>query len=95
MVLDAAEGEPVLVDADDGGDDADMLAGMLQHAALLDMRLEVAAIAPVLQFDARCLGEPGRRQRIMIRGQPFRAELHIKTGEKFFIRRKNLRFHFF
>ena len=52
------------VDADDRGDDADALAGVLQQAALLDMGFEVAAIPPLLQLDARRLVETGGLQRI-------------------------------
>jgi hypothetical protein len=64
MVLDAGEGEPVLEDADDRGDHADALAGRLQDAALLDMRLEVAAVTALLQLDARRLVEASGLQRI-------------------------------
>src|SRR4029450_8279183 len=64
MVLDTAEGQTILVDANDRRYDADALAGVVEHAALLGMGLEVAAIPPLFQFDARRLVETGSLERI-------------------------------
>src|SRR5690242_12675016 len=64
MVLDAAESEAVGIDADDRRDDADPLVGRLEHAALLDMRLEVTAIAALLEMLTRLAFEAGRLERV-------------------------------
>src|SRR5205823_8946225 len=46
MILFAGERDPVLPDADDGGDDANLEAAAFERLALLDMRLEITDVAP-------------------------------------------------
>ena len=64
VVLLAGEADPVLPDADDGGDDADLERAAFEHLALLDMRLEISDVAPALAGRARPAGETGLAQRI-------------------------------
>ncbi len=64
MVLDAAEGQAILIDADDRRDDADLLVAGLEQATLLDMGFEIAAVAAVLELDAGRMLQPGGLQRI-------------------------------
>ena len=57
MVLLAGECDPVLPDADDGGDDADREAAAFEPLALLDMRLEISDVPPGFGLRARPAGK--------------------------------------
>ena len=48
MVLLADKIDPVLPDADDGGDDADRKPAAFERLALLDMRLQISDMPPAL-----------------------------------------------
>ena len=45
VILLAGEGDPVLPDADDGGDDADLQRAAFERLALLDMGFEISDMA--------------------------------------------------
>jgi hypothetical protein len=47
MILLAAEGDAVLPDADDRGDDTDAEIAAFQRPALLDMRFDISDMPPV------------------------------------------------
>src|SRR5487761_2646392 len=57
VVLLAAEADPVLPDADDGGDDADLETAAFECPALLDMRLEISDVPPACGRRARPAGK--------------------------------------
>ena len=83
MVLHALEHDAEPMAADDGGDDADAPAGILQFGALLDMRLEIAAIARGIDHGARTSGEPGLRQRIaQCRAVAIAARIDLRLGQQ-------------
>ena len=63
MILLAGEGDPVLPDADDGGDDADAETVAFERPALLDMRLEIPDMAPAFGRGARAAGKTHLVQR--------------------------------
>src|SRR6202171_1852807 len=58
MVLLTGKCDPVLPDADDGGDDADRETAALQRLALLDMRLEISDMPAAFGLRARAAGQP-------------------------------------
>ena len=64
MILLAGEGDAVLPDADDGGDDADREAAAFERLALLDMRLEISDVPPAFGRGARPAGKPGLAQGV-------------------------------
>ena len=64
VILFAGEADPVLPDADDGGDDADLERAAFEHLALLDMRLQIADVTPAFAGRARPAGETGFAQRV-------------------------------
>ncbi len=64
MVLLAGEGDAVLPDADDGGDDADLEAGSLEPVALLDMGFEIADVPSALDRDAGAAGKADDVERL-------------------------------
>src|SRR5438034_749346 len=63
VILLAGEGDPVLPDADDGGDDADAETVAFERPALLDMRLEIPDMAPAFGRGARAAGKTHLVQR--------------------------------
>ena len=64
MILFAGEADPVLPDADDGGDDADLERAAFEHLALLDMRFQISDVASAFVSCARPAGETGFAQRV-------------------------------
>ena len=64
VVLLAGKGDAILPDADDRGDDADLEAAALEPVALLDVRLEIADVPPVLDRKPGAAGEADGLQRL-------------------------------
>ena len=64
VILLAGEGDPVLPDADDGGDDADLEAAAFERLALLDMGFEISDVAAALAVRARPAGKTDLAQRV-------------------------------
>ena len=69
VILLALKSDPVLPDADDGGDDADLETAAFERLALLDMRLEISDMPPAFGRGARPAGKARRRaaRRRMVR----------------------------
>src|SRR5665213_86270 len=64
MILLAAKGDPVLPDADDGGDDTDAVTAAFEYLTLLDMRLEISDMPPGFSGRAQPAGETGIAQGV-------------------------------
>src|SRR5665213_2733459 len=64
MLLLAAKGDPVLPDADDGGDDTDAVTAAFEYLTLLDMRLEISDMPPGFSGRAQPAGETGIAQGV-------------------------------
>ena len=64
VILLAAEGDAVLPDTDDGGDDADRKTAAFKRPALLDMRLEISDMPPAFGLGARPAGKTGVAQGV-------------------------------
>ena len=79
MVLLTLEFDPEPPAADDRGDDAEAQMVVFQVGALLDMGLQIAAIARGIHLLARPAGKPGLPQRIAQRhpGLPVRADVDL------------------
>ena len=64
VILLAGKHDPVLPDADDGRDDADLECAAFERLALLDMGLDISAMASAFDVDACPAGESSLAQRI-------------------------------
>ena len=64
VILLAGKGDPVLPDADDGGDDADLEAAAFERLALLDMRLEISDMPAAFAAARGPAGETDLAQRV-------------------------------
>ena len=64
VILLADKSDPVLPDADDGGDDADRKAAAFERLALLDMRLQISDVPPAFGLRARPAGKTHLAQRL-------------------------------
>ena len=64
MILLAAEGDPVLPDTDDRGDDTDPEIAAFERPALLDMRFDISDMPPGFGPGARPAGKTDVAQRL-------------------------------
>ena len=58
------EADALLADTDNAGDDADLLAGIFEHAPLFDVRLQVGGMAFGIELQERAAAQPCRGDHI-------------------------------
>jgi hypothetical protein len=64
VVLLARKDDPILPDADDGGDNPDAEPGAFKCLSLLDMGFDISDVPATLRGDARPLRKAGCQQRL-------------------------------